>query len=542
MLKIYLKITTVALIILMIISTLGACKKVENDGTQASSSGTKTATASKTTAKTTGKVTTKAETSTSESTIDTESGSKTSASGNNENDDQTEQVEKTEDDKWAQDVAVSVGGELGENNFDLKGRTIYAATWDPAQIPLDVPESTSEMVVLARRIKAAEQKYNFKMEWYHTNKSSDKYRKEITTLSMAGVLFADFFRTATSFDFPNNIKTNIIIPLDEYIHYETPILKANSYMYYGSLWKGKHYGITFQYQSANPFIIYNKSILDWAGQPDILDLVAANQWNWSTFLEVARNCTIDLNGDGIIDQYGLVTYNKWYLVKYLLTSNGLTSGLEVTDNDITPIIKSPQAIRVFQFVNDLCYVDKVYVFDNNGKGNIYKNNKAAMFIHNTYLGNTTMLKAGLNSFIAPMPMGPDVDYYTNINSAQFYSISSLCEIPNEVAKIWAEICVMWTESLQPIPEVAEMNEKYFPADWSWNQANTNRSMTTEREYNLCIKGLIPVYKPDFTDGFPNYSTQMTNLIASPIMDGKMSVSQAIDGAETILKEIIEPFR
>jgi hypothetical protein len=539
--KMLCKITALIISGIMVTSMLCSCKKGEVKQ-NASISATKTLASTNTTAKTSAKTATQATTNVKTGNKDI-SESDASTAVNTENDVQKEQAGNTDEVEWAQDVEISVGGELGENNFDLKGRTIHAACWGLSLVPVDSPESTPDMVILARRIKAAEQKYNFKLEWYYDiGNSSVNYRKDIITKTMAGVLFADVFKTAASYDLPNNIKNNIIIPLDEYIDYEKPILKANTYMYSGSLWKGKHYGITNQYQNANPFLMYNKSILDWEGQPDILDLVEANQWNWSTFLEVARNCTRDLNGDGIIDQYGLVTYNKWYLVKYLLASNGLTSGLEVTDNDITPIIKLPQAIRVFQFVNDLCYVDKVYVFDQYGKGNIYKNNKAAMFIHNTYAGNTTMLKAGLNSFIAPMPMGPDVDYYTNINTALFYSISSLCEIPNEVAKIWAEICLMWTEDLQPISEVSELTSKYYPADWLWNPSNPSRAMTTEREFNLCIKGLWPVYKPDFTDGFPNYSTQMTNLIANPIMDGIMSVSQAIDAAEPVLQDIIEQFK
>ncbi len=539
----------VLLVMMMLTGILGACKRGGEDALNSASASTAANTAFKTTAKpTSAQASTAAKTasaSASSSAADNTSVTSASSGSSDESAGQTVQDEISAEggDTWAQDIDITVGENtgLGDNKFDLKGRTILGGVWDPAQIPVDSAESTPEFVVLAKRIKAAEKKYNFKMEWYaDTSKNSNNYRKDLITKSMAGILFADFFRTAASYDFPNNIKTNIIIPLDSYLDYEMLVLKANSYMYYGSLWKGKHYGITYEYQSASPFIIYNKTVLDWAGQPDILDLVESKQWNWSNFLDISRNCTKDTNGDGIIDQYGLITYNKWYLVKYMLASNGLTSGLEVTDTDISTIIKSPQAIRVFQFISDLCYVYKVYAYDS--KKNIFINNKAAIFIHNSYGGNTTMLTAGLDSYIAPMPMGPDVNYYTNINTSQFYAVSPLSKYPEEVANIWAEVCLMWTMDLQPIAEVQEMYEKHYTADWLWNPANTVRKMTTEREYKLCIQGLWPVYKPDFTDGFPGYSTQMTKLISDPLMDGTQSVAQAIDSAEMVLRDIIEPFK
>ncbi len=547
MLKKISKIASVLLAVLVIAGIAGACQKDEADTSNksgsAASTGAKTSVA-KTTAKSTTAVVTAAS-----ATAGAATGAQTSedgtGTGNQDGDNQDETGQEVEgegeQEEWATDVEVTVGGGLTSNVFDLKGATILGAVWDPAQIPIDAPESTPEFAILARRIKAAEEKYNFKLQWYaDPSKNSNNYRKDITTKSLAGVLFGDFFRTAASYDFPQNIKTNIIIPLDGYIDYETPIIKANSYMYNGSFWKGRHYGITYEYQSASPFVIYNKTVLDWDGQPDILDLVEKNQWNWTTFLDIVQKCTRDTNGDGLVDQYGLVTYTKWYLTKYFLASNGLTSGLEITADDIVPIIKKPEAIRVFQFVADLCYVHKVYAYDN--KKNIFINNKAAIFIHNSYGGNTTMRTAGLESYIAPMPMGPDVNYYTNINTSQFYSVSPLSKYPEEVANIWAEVCLMWTMDLQPIAEVQEMYEKHYTADWLWNPANTVRKMTTEREYRLCIQGLWPVYKPDFTDGFPGYSAQMTSLISNPLMDGAQSVAQAIDSAETVLRDIIEPFR
>ncbi len=57
------------------------------------------------------------------------------------------------------------------------------------------------------------------------------------------------------------------------------------------------------------------------------------------------NCTNDLDGDGIIDQYGIITASNWLIFKYLLGLNGMPSGAYLdSDNYVQLITKSPAAI------------------------------------------------------------------------------------------------------------------------------------------------------------------------------------------------------
>lgn len=359
---------------------------------------------------------------------------------------------------------------------------------------------------------------------------------------MSGVVLCDVFRTASSYQFPMFVKNNVIIPLDEYIDYEAPIFKNNSYLYYGSLWKGKHYGVTYQFNPVPEHFFYNKDVLDREGQPDILDLIEADNWNWSTFLDIAKNCTRDIDGDGITDQYGLTSQNNLYFFRYVFASNGLTAGVEVDSNSQVYLnINTPAAVRALQFMSDLSFVHKVYKQDPATTG-VYAKGKAAMLIYNSGTANNKFLLEGMNTYMANMPKGPDAEHFENVGASQFYVVSSACKDPGPVIKAFTETCILWTEDLDYIPEYKELESKYYSADWTWSPNNTARRMSTEREFNLVYKRMYQYFKPDFSGGFTNFENRVTKLLVDSILNGSMSVSQAIDSSISELQSIIDEYK
>ncbi|MDD5603541.1 MAG: extracellular solute-binding protein [Eubacteriales bacterium] len=536
------KSIAVILSALMIVSVIGACAK--DDDTPATTSAAAKTTASA--AKTTVKASTAASASKTTAAAETEGAAATQeiAQGDVTEEIAEETEGETSEGDFAEDIKVTIGA-LVDPGTDLGGRTVTLGSWSASYWAEDSPTAEPEMVIWMRRIRAAEQKYNFKYETYmEPGNNSTNYKKNMIQQAVSGVILADMFRTASSYDFPSNVRNNIIVPIDEWVDFENPIYKANAYMYNASTWKGRRYGVNVWFRYACEFLQYNKELLDRAGQPDILDLVEQNQWNWSTFLDIAKATTVDYDGDGIVDQYGVAAHNSWYIFKYFLYSNGLTSGAEYDEKsqDVYLIIKTPAAVRTFQFVSDLAFVHKVYKQSSGtlGYGDYYKG-KITMQVHNYGGVNRDALKAGmLTTRLAPMPMGPDATFYTNTNASQFYVISSVAQNKKEIAQIFAETMIVWNEDgTDWSDEVMEIRNKYFTPDWDWNSANPVRMYSTQRENELVYKMMYPYFKPDFTDGFTGLSSKMQSLIANPLLKGEMSVMQAIDSAESELTAIID---
>ncbi len=535
------KFTSLITAVIMTAVIFGACTKGGETTQTASATKSATATAAKTTAKATASASAAA-VSASASASTAAAADATSAGGETvvEEDTSTEIISSGD---WAQDVEIAKDiGILVDDGTDLKGATVILGSWTNIYNPVDTPEASPEFVIWARRLKAAEQKYNFKTELYvEPGFNSTKYRANMIQQAMSGVVIADIFRTASSYDFPSNVRNGVIVPIDEYVDFEAPIYKANAYMYNASYWKGRRYGVTYWFRYACEYLMYNKDIIDREGQPDILDLVESKQWTWSTFLDIAKNTTKDIDGNGTIDQYGVTAPNAWYIFKYFLYSNGLTSGAEYDENtkDVYLILKTPPSLRTFQFVSDLAFVHKVYI-TNSATTGVYPKGMCAMLISNYGGPNRDLLKLGMNTKLAVMPMGPDATNFTNTNASQFYVLSVASKYPKEISQIFAETMIVWSEDgLNWSNEVLALREKYFPADWDWNPNNPQRYFATEREFDLVYRGMYPYFKPDFTDGFTNLSSRMQTLIANPLLAGSMSVVQAIDAAVPELESIID---
>ncbi len=448
---------------------------------------------------------------------------------------ETETAAQKTDEVWAEDIVI----EVGKMDIDYGGKTIVIGTSNANEIPIDAPDKDPKLVIVARREKVLEEKYNCKIEW--KAESYTPYYNAIVNAALSGIKYVDIAQTAASHSFLAYVKQSIYVPLDDYIDYESPIVKANKYMYNGTFWRGKHYGIPTTYRYACGYFMYNRDILDREGQPDILDLMEMNQWTWDTFLNIAKACTRDTDGDGVTDQYGATSASNLYFCKYLLYSNNNTLGMSIMGDQLVLNLTQGPAIRTFQFVSDCFNVHKVFKASAVATG-LYPQGKAAFLINNWEGPNRDCLKLGIRTFLATMPLGPDATNYANINTPIFCAVTSTSDRPDLVAKIFLENYTVWTEDLNPIPEIEEISLKYYPADWAWNPNNTDRVITTERENRLVYQEMYKYYKPDFSDGIPNFANTINSMIITPIINGTSSVSQAVFAAETKLDSMIEAFR
>ena len=64
-------------------------------------------------------------------------------------------------------------------------------------------------------------------------------------------------------------------------------------------------------------MVYNQSMLEREGLPDIYDLWTSGNWTWEEAEKLATAVTRDTDGDGSIDQYGIA----WRRIDYGLYIN-----------------------------------------------------------------------------------------------------------------------------------------------------------------------------------------------------------------------------
>lgn len=98
---------------------------------------------------------------------------------------------------------------------------------------------------------------------------------------------------------------------------------------------------------------YNKTLFDAAG----LDYPSA-AWSWDDFVAAARALTVDTNGDGVTDQYGVSIDPNFYRLAPFIWQNGgeLVDDME---NPTRLAIDSPEAQEAFQWFVDLQVKEKV---------------------------------------------------------------------------------------------------------------------------------------------------------------------------------------
>jgi ABC-type sugar transport system, periplasmic component len=156
-------------------------------------------------------------------------------------------------------------------------------------------------------------------------------------------------------------------------------------------------------------LYYNKAMFDAAKLP-----YPDDTWDWAKLVEVGKKLTIDSNGDGSPEQWGLYTEtsdmeNYW---SELVWQNG---GDVMAPDGKTTVVDSPQAAGGLQFLQDLIYKDKILadpsVFVDTGDA--FEQGLAAMEVNGSWLV-PTHTAAKIDFGIAPIPSGP-AGRFTSVN-------------------------------------------------------------------------------------------------------------------------------
>lgn len=160
-------------------------------------------------------------------------------------------------------------------------------------------------------------------------------------------------------------------------------------------------------------LFYNKTMFDAAGvaYPD-------DSWDWDKLVEVGKQLTKDVDGDGTVDQWGF--YTETTDMENYWSSLVWQNGGEIINADKTKtLLGTPEAAGGIQFLQDLIWKEKIMadpaLFAETGDA--FEQGKAAMEANGSWLVPThtaASQELGFTFGIAPLPAGP-AGRYTSVN-------------------------------------------------------------------------------------------------------------------------------
>jgi len=154
---------------------------------------------------------------------------------------------------------------------------------------------------------------------------------------------------------------------------------------------------------------------------------------WQEFEEIAKKCTVDLDGDGRIDRYGFVcnTPNNNFVIKLFCSF-----GVQFENPDGTSGLASPKAIEAMEYWYE---IEKNYgppemaMFGFKESRDVFMSGKAAMTAEGSWMN--TILAEGMLPGLTWKPFRtPIYDVPTAVVGAEMYGIGKGTKYPEEAWK------------------------------------------------------------------------------------------------------------
>jgi ABC-type glycerol-3-phosphate transport system substrate-binding protein len=315
-----------------------------------------------------------------------------------------------------------------EMDFDLGGRTIKWVSWYSEEIPEDNPDNIKRK----ENLEALMEKHNFKVEYVVIDYG--EYQNKITTSLTAGDPIGDIVRVARPWMVPALVRQGMFHPVDEYTKTEKVFIPQYTNEY--SSFEGRGYGFRAGVLGASGGIFYNRTLMNQLGLKPLQEYVDEDNWNWETFIEVAKQANRDTNNDGVLDTWGLST------ASLLIPAMAANEATLVIDGKQT--LDDPKTLEVLNFLSRL--VTESIARPTEGgdwtePGLFFRQGNTLMHAGQDYENDgfkTDMPDTDIG--FVPFPKGPSGTEYQSFNTIPNYlTIPSAVENPEQLVYIYEKI-------------------------------------------------------------------------------------------------------
>lgn len=372
-----------------------------------------------------------------------------------------------------------------------------------------------------------ESKYNFKFSMQAV--SGGYFNTEYPAAVLAGVFDGDIVYMHPSLHWQlQKIENGQVIALDDYVDVlNHPYTKAISEGTLGFMkHKGHYYGWPMVPTGGPNLMLINDTIVEREGLTSVYDLYISNVWDWESFLNIAITTTRDLDGDGILDQFGIAG-SLLDLFEGILRSNGITY-VTKSDERFSFDLNTPEAIRTLQFAQNLFYTYRVV-----NAYSYFSSGNAAMSLNRTSNDSRILRSQGLTdtSFL-PYPMGNDVFTYQSIHTGPYlYFVPST--VKEKERKAVVEIMMDAIGGCWGNPD----NPLYFSVKKYYTKLNAGR--LSDRDLELYADFTYQAHY-DYNAVIPGLQTFLNDNVINPIMNGS-SVGSVVDSTKAAGQSIIDSF-
>lgn len=313
-------------------------------------------------------------------------------------------------------------------DFDLGGKTIRIVSWWDMTIPEDNPDNIQRK----KNLEALMAKHNFKVEYIAIDYG--EYQQKVTASLLAGEPLGDIVRLGKTYTVPALVKQDLLWPIDEYTKNANAFNQKVTNEYY--TYQGRGYGFSESHANLVQGIFYNRTLMNQLGIKPLQEYVNEDNWNWDTFIQVAKDANRDTNNDGKLDTWGLANRG---LLEFALASNNTSLTKDNKQN-----LDDPKTLESLNFVSRLV-TEQVGRPTEGGDwtepGQFFRQGNTLMYAGALWelSGIQTDMPDADIGFV-PFPKGPSATEYHSFEALyQALTIPKAIPNPEQLMYIWEKI-------------------------------------------------------------------------------------------------------
>ncbi|NLL42939.1 MAG: extracellular solute-binding protein [Firmicutes bacterium] len=383
------------------------------------------------------------------------------------------------------------------------------------------------------RLEKVEEAFNVKIEFVQIE--WDGAENRILTSILAGDPIGDLIYVSNRW-LPLLAGNGGILPLDDVLGEEyyanLPGSHKNMRELYSS-YQGKAYGISVNgsYQrnmdigSAQGWI-YNRDLFLEADLPTPNELQNEGKWNWDSMKELAIALTQDLDGDGVIDVYGVgARLDPWPIEQEMATYANGGGIIKFVDGKAVYAMNDPAAIEAIELWKELDQVHgAVMVGDQYDIRAEFNQGKVAMFRLDLYALPDHANQVDFDFGWVFFPMGPQAEDFVNpVWGFEMFVLPITCQEPEALVEL-VDMLFETTGNYRDLDAYEEEYVEYFlPYVKDWDSLDTIKEMLS---------------KARLWDNVPGLANELNEALVKATM-GSTSAKSEMDAVAPVIQSLLD---